>query len=430
MNSEGFERRHAVVHGILRQYGLQCDEVIPVAYDERCPFPFNNFIYRVVLSSPATAANFTKAGPQPCTQPPATAGVLTLIVRLSNTRAEGLNNSNRVENEVAALHLARNAVAKFDNDLSEIIPAVYAWKASDSQCLDESGFGWIVMECMAGVDLDTQFDGLSQEDKHRVIGSAAKIFAAIQSVKLPPGVNSHGGLTIDEAGKIVSGQATLQEQPDGPWASYEALWLAQFHEKLREADRSGSIKGWHENGVRQRIDLFINAKLCQTIHDHVDTAGLSLIHTDFTMNNMLFDPESKRITALLDFDWAAVTHPAHEFFTSFHDFKGTTRLLDSVSLQRAVLTSDFRRHHDDGEVDEAWELAAAWDEALRQNGAMRPSDIRGINTLENLRHLADLIAPFHLTNPVMVKRLTDEQLGDARAKNERALLEALEALGT
>lgn len=150
------------------------------------------------------------------------------------------------------------------------------------------------------------------------------------------------------------------------------------------------------------------------------------------MNNMLFDPETKRITALLDFDWAAVTHPANEFFTSLHDVKGSTRATDTENLQRAILTGRFDGGGgaDDGaEHREAWELAGAWDAALRRLGATRPSDVRGIETLEKLRGLASLLAPFHLVTDVVVKRRTAEQIAEARAENEAAIVKALEEFG-
>ncbi len=40
------------------------------------------------------------------------------------------------------------------------------------------------------------------------------------------------------------------------------------------------------------------------------------------MNNILFDGETKRITALLDFDWTAITHPCDVFLTGLWDIWG------------------------------------------------------------------------------------------------------------
>lgn len=248
---------------------------------ENCPFPFNNFIYKVALSSPAMAEHFTGAV-QPCTESPPSEGVFTVIVRLSNPRALGLNNAHRVQNEVAAMHLVRDAVAQLGPRYVGLVPAVYAWKAATApNPVDETGFGWTVMEYLTGSPLDAQFEKLDMAEKKPVILEIAAIFFAIQGVKLPPGVDRFGGLTIAE-GQIVSGQATLQELPGGPWRAYDEVWKHQISCQMKDADGSELIDGWRANGIRERIELFSN-KLGDVIKDAgVDASQLVLVHTDFS----------------------------------------------------------------------------------------------------------------------------------------------------
>lgn len=153
------------------------------------------------------------------------------------------------------------------------------------------------------------------------------------------------------------------------------------------------------------------------------------------MNNMLYDPTTKRISALLDFDWAAVAHPAHEFFSGLHDLHGSTHP-DDAALQSAVLTGAFvpatpaaePDKTETGEHDKAWALARSWDASLLGAGGLRPSSIAGIATLESLRALEDLIAPFSLCNAVMVGRTPAEKLQAARADTEAKLNALLDSL--
>ena len=84
---------------------------------------FNNYIFKVDLETPATPSSFP--GGQACTTPPPATGVSTLVVRMSNARAEGLNNANRVENDVSASWLIRQSIAR--EGLDPVVPAVYAW---------------------------------------------------------------------------------------------------------------------------------------------------------------------------------------------------------------------------------------------------------------------------------------------------------------
>lgn len=371
-------------------------------------------------------------GQQPCTVMPPAEGVEAVVVRLSNPRAEGMNNTNRVENEVASMHLARGAVAQLGTDYVGLVPAVYAWKAATSaSSKDEAGFGWTIMEYKSGVPLDAHFRALSMEQKLEIIDQVAVIFSATQGVKLPPSVTHHGGLTIDNGGQIISGQGTLQEMEGGPWKGFVESWAFNMQGKLKEADASEVISGWTANGVRANVDRMVASGLSSIIRDAgVDTTSLVLIHRDFTMNNMLFDTESKRISAMLDFDWAAIGHPGEEFFTSFHDVKGTTRMIHSEELQKAILTGSFgdglAKDVANEEEHEAWELARAWDAALQKHGAIRPSDIKGMVVLEKLRSFTDLLAPFELANKAMLKRRSAEDIAVMRAKTEEAIVKGLE----
>lgn len=155
------------------------------------------------------------------------------------------------------------------------------------------------------------------------------------------------------------------------------------------------------------------------------------------MNNMLYDPTTGHVSALLDFDWAAVAHPAHEFFSGLHDLQGSTHPDDAV-LQSAVLTGDFNKNTlaaappveglDTDKTTKAWALARSWDASLLRAGGLRPSNLAGITTLESLRALEDLIAPFALCNSVMVGRTPADKLQAARADTEAKLDALLDSL--
>ncbi|KAJ5929904.1 phosphotransferase enzyme family protein [Penicillium verhagenii] len=90
VNHHGFEYRLALVEEILQEYGLQ-------------------------LSEPATESSFLSA-PFHTVKPPLE-GVSTLVLRLSNPQAMGLNHRNRVQNEVAAMEIARAGLHTFQAGL-------------------------------------------------------------------------------------------------------------------------------------------------------------------------------------------------------------------------------------------------------------------------------------------------------------------------
>lgn len=182
------------------------------------PFRFNNFIYKVELASPALPSSFPS--PLPGTVPPPAEGVSTVVIRFSNPIAEGLNNTHRVQNEIAAQSLARASLAKAG--LPNLVPDVYAWSApkfgADGAAPDESGFGWMLAGFKPGADLDGEFRSLNLDEKKDVANQIAAILAALQKSELPAAVDKFGALTFDEDGNMVSGQMPLLQ--GGPWSTY------------------------------------------------------------------------------------------------------------------------------------------------------------------------------------------------------------------
>lgn len=229
----------------------------------------------MVLSSPAYPASFPQG--RPGTWQPPLDGVSTLVIRLSNPRAEGLNNANRVENEVASLYLARQALEKAG--VAPVVPAVYAW-APKRHGEHEEDFGWVVTEFKSGSDLDGQFPTLSLDDRVSVLGQIADVLAAIQQAKIPDGAIEYGALTFVD-GKIVSGQMTLME--GGPWGTYSDLWVAKLQAQLENSEKSPLLKGW-AGDVRDRLDRFLSdrAQGVDKVLEEVDGKQRVLVHGDLS----------------------------------------------------------------------------------------------------------------------------------------------------
>lgn len=134
---------------------------------------------------------------------------------------------------------------------------------------------------------------------------------------------------------------------------------------------------------------------------------------------MLYDAEEKRISGLIDFDFAAASHPVEEYlFASLTDIYGSAAFQPSEKLARAISTGDFAASTDAGEEGraEAWELAKTWHEAVGERGGIRLSDIRGIQTRQKLETFLDLICPYHLRGPAK----TDDEKAAEKAAKERA----------
>ncbi|OTA67279.1 hypothetical protein K449DRAFT_419927 [Hypoxylon sp. EC38] len=445
VNQEGFHRRLDALQKILQQYNLKSTQVTPIAYVEHCPFHFNNFIYKVDLESPAIPATFPNQ--QPCTSTPPAEGISTLVIRMSNPLAEGLNNANRVENDVAAQYLARQSIQS--SGLPSVVPAVYAWAPCRYPDVPgEAGFGWTMTEFKTGSDLDAEFPSLALDDAIDAIQQLASIFAATQGAEFPETVTKFGALTLDDQGVIRSGQPPLLKT--GPFDTYAELWVAKLQTQLSESDKSPLFKGWAEGGVRDRIDKFIASGGVGRVLKDVDTSKRVLVHGDLSelhplllnstplpstdtrtaLNNVLYDNTAKRITAVLDFDWSAVTHPCDEFLTGLWDIGGGIHERNEKFLPM-LLSGDFSTQPDGLSADDIrkWEVAKAWNEAITRAGAIRPSNIAGVDRIQALKGFEDSLCPFELANEVMLKRTSDEKKLSRRKEMEAKILKFLETYG-
>ncbi|OTA90239.1 hypothetical protein M434DRAFT_78189 [Hypoxylon sp. CO27-5] len=426
VNQEGFHRRLDALQKILQQYNLKVScYLTPIAYVEHCPFHFNNFIYKVDLESPAIPATFPNQ--QPCTFTPPAEGVSTLVIRMSNPLAEGLNNANRVENDVAAQYLARQSLQSAG--LPSVVPAVYAWAPCRySDVPGEAGFGWTMTEFKTGSDLDAEFPSLALDDAIDAVQQLASILAAIQGAKIPETVTKFGALTLDGQGVIRSGQPPLL--PAGPFDTYADLWVAKLQTQLNESDKSPLLKGWAAGGVRDRIDKFIASGGVERVLKDVDTDRRVLVHGDLTLNNVLYDNTAKRITAVLDFDWSAVTHPCDEFLTGLWDIGGGIHKRNEKFLPM-LLSGDFSTQPDSLSADDIrkWEVAKAWNEAITRAGAIQPSSIAGVDQIQALKDFEDSLCPFELANEAMLKRTSSQEKLNRREEMEAKIFKFLNAYG-
>jgi Phosphotransferase enzyme family len=178
--------------------------------------------------------------------------VSVFVMRLSNAVA-GLNNVNRVQDEVATMSIFRAAVSHISTHL---VPEVYGWASA------AKGQGWILQEHMPGSSQDKAFATMTLQDKQLVLRQLAEVLEALQRYQLPDTIKDYGGLGFDGVGHIVSAPMTLVH--GGPFQSYETLYREILHSQLAAADQS-SLEGWRSNGVRKRLDLLLVQRLDQVI---------------------------------------------------------------------------------------------------------------------------------------------------------------------
>ena len=215
----------------------------------------------------------TTASDYKSNQPGTTAiptGAAKFILRMPNP-ASGYNDEVRVEKEIAALALARDALG---SELAHLVPDVYAWSSAQN-----AQQGWMLQEFMPGKELSEDFDSLSEHDQTAMLRQMAEILVCFQRLQLPPGVDAYGSITFSGDGDIIS--CPPSTQGDASHQSLAALMVAKIKSSLEVASKSTRMDGWKPNGVRERLEQFLDGGL-STVIARVPQLDKTLVHGDFS----------------------------------------------------------------------------------------------------------------------------------------------------
>ncbi|KAJ5711572.1 hypothetical protein N7488_005728 [Penicillium malachiteum] len=398
MDHASLEARHAAIKDLVKKsFGREVSSIDSLGRDS------NNYAHLVsLIEAPVGSTDHAVSAPKPGTKilPQSTQKI---VVRISNPDAM-LNNVVRVENEVASITLMRDVLSAFP---TRIVPDVYDWNTA------AKGNGWIVQEYISGELLGDRFSKFSESQKEHVLDEVAQIFHLIQSYT--PNVTGFGGLNFDHEGKVVTGASSLWF--GGPFATYTDMYVFIFRKQMEMAGSSALVNGWKDSDVASRLETFDQSggfvKLLSSYHKFRPT----LVHGD--IKNLLFDPETLKVTALLDYDFTQIASPADEYFYSFMQFHGLVigplELGDAgaeMESLRLALLNGFKDKSSydaaaEGHID--WKTAEMWQSAMERAHVKSPADIEGIGELGAIYwFLLDVSPPWFLLPKWLAKR-TDEE---------------------
>ncbi|KAI5859398.1 hypothetical protein GGS23DRAFT_600519 [Durotheca rogersii] len=405
MTDQAGEERRSFIQDLLQEHFRRKATAI-----SRLGRDSNNFVYYVKLSS-ERIDSVSELLPLP-TRSPGTialpADVTEVVVRISNPEAM-VNEEVRVQNEVAAMSLARQALAGYDQSL---VPLVYAWSPSSG------GRGWLVQEYKRGLQLDKAFGELDREKQQDLIGQIAQVYKRIQSYPLPDSVQGYGGLGFSPTtGDIITGPTTIP--CGGPFACLDEMYSQMLRRQLDESDTSTLLQGWRADGLRDRLERFASDGIMGLVRAN-SLSCRTLIHGDFNLFNILYDAPSNQLTALLDYDFSHIASPAEEYFYSFRTIgallTGPFEEGDEGRLRKCLLEgfegNTGTEMHGRGRVN--WEVALMTDYEFYRAGVLRPADIPGCGELASLKWFLEDVSPPYFYMSRWLAGRTPEILGGMR----------------
>lgn len=131
---------------------------------------------------------------------------------------------------------------------------------------------------MSGSGPLAEFSSWSEEDKANILDQMADVLACLQRFQLPSTIDQYGGVGFDAEGNYVNTALSMYDA--GPFETYPELLRATITSKLIKADGDSRVRGWRDNGIRVRLDEFLNRGL-PTLLQGVASLDKVLVHADF-----------------------------------------------------------------------------------------------------------------------------------------------------
>ncbi|GAM90000.1 hypothetical protein ANO11243_080400 [Dothideomycetidae sp. 11243] len=395
----------------------------PLGYNNEARFPCNNFVYAIHVDHQPEAETVHPPVNQPGTHP-IPEGTNCFTLKLSNWASEH-NDRTRVENEVAAMHLARNVLAHRSPRLD---PHVFGWGKGGAHQQ-----GWILMETMKGQDLFPAFAKMNDSQKRIIVEQMADLLNCFQTYLLPDAVTQYGRLAFDQKGNVVSSSAVAPIlmassrfwEDHGPFPTYSSFLQAELRANLTRADSNANINGWRDNGIRIRLEAFLAYGIDSILQNFTDTRK-AFYHGDFCMQNILYNPDTLQITALIDFDFAVIASAAEVFMGSMNLGLGFPSPKEDKDLHKAMLHG-FPDPLPPSTEEIDWTAAKMWDQAFRDRGMDRPATIPGMKDRSRLDFFMGMINPLVFRFDFMVE--DEAALVEKRTKQGNLLEKLLHEFG-
>lgn len=160
-----------------------------------------------------------------------------------------LNENIRMQNEVAVMSLAREALKQHDPSL---VSEVYGWRPFSE------GVGWTLIRFKQGVPLGDKFPTLDSEKKRDLLRQIAQV-------------------NFGPDGSLIGSPTPIAG--DGPCATLSDLYQEYFKTHIGFADECHIVRGWEDSDLRTRLDQF-DVKGLKSLVSRVE-ARPALVHGDF-----------------------------------------------------------------------------------------------------------------------------------------------------
>ncbi|KAK0528842.1 hypothetical protein OC842_004423 [Tilletia horrida] len=394
---------------------------------------FNNHLAFVNLEPTATSSNASSTGADL---------VDDVVVRIPRDKGSNANPALKIENEVAALQLARMH--------GILCPQILHWSHDPL---------YVVQSKLPGTPTKEVWHTLSQQQQAKFLRSLARTLKRLRSIPLPTTPQAqYGGFRFDASPNSSSSSAsaakvTLGSNPlgfPGPSPALSASLREFFDWQMSLARKNEFIQGWTAKvadppsfpfiGLSDRLRAFADDQekgLDKVLRDAELEAGRwgrpVFVHGDFDLHNTLIDTDTFELTGIVDFEFARAAPAWAEHFDGFtalghvhygpEDDDEATRKLGEALLHTAGWSSESNPippAEQNGQVaglsgDKPgdavwWETVRAWDDACAAEGLGTPRAMgSAFATASRLHWFISDVCPWQLEDAVSESAELDEE---------------------
>jgi hypothetical protein len=167
-------------------------------------------------------------------------GISRLVFRHTNPVA-GLNEEYQIQNSVAIMSLARQALSSFPQRL---VPLVFAWQDKAAAFP-----GWAVTEFVEGHNIAEEFHNMDVQNQDKVLTQVTQVLKGLQEFKLP--TKHFGGIGFDESGNFIGRPMNLP--CGGPFNSYGELCRGMLDWQANARAASEYLSANDELSIVERV---------------------------------------------------------------------------------------------------------------------------------------------------------------------------------
>ncbi|KAH8652230.1 kinase-like domain-containing protein [Xylariales sp. PMI_506] len=235
-------------------------------------------------------------------------GSLDMILRVAGRHLPGI----KTRNEVGVMEWVRE-------NTSIPIPRVILYDATDDNALQHE---YTLMGRASGVSVDTLYSVLSEERKHYLVEQFVDYIIQLHSHPWPTGLvgglilNANGGIEdgppVDETFWLLTDIETYWDKSetlnslnpiDGAFPSWTASVSGYLDRYVHAIQGHPQLEAFRD--LVPRLEAFQKA-ITTEFSSEINSVKHVLAHRDLHFGNVLCDPETAQVTAVLDWEFAGV----------------------------------------------------------------------------------------------------------------------------